>query len=245
MSEIELVVPDWPAPTNVKAVTTTRIGGASEGRFASMNLGDGVGDDPARVRENRRRVRSALNLPSDPVWMKQVHGNEVCDIDNLENVPIADGSYCRKPGRVCAILTADCLPVFFCENRGTAVALAHAGWRGLAAGVIASTLKCLNVPTEHLMVWLGPAIGPEAYEVGDDVRQHFLGLDKANADAFVPGRSNRWMADLYSLARRQLTGMGVTDIYGGKFCTHRDAERFFSYRRDGQCGRMASLIWIE
>ena len=245
MSEIEFIAPDWPAPVRVKAVTTTRAGGLSEGRFASMNLGDGVGDDPGCVRENRRRVRSALSLPREPLWLKQVHGNQVCDANISKNLPTADGSCSRQPGVVCAILTADCMPVFFCDREGTAVALAHAGWRGLAGGVIASTVKRLDAPAERLMVWLGPAIGPEAYEVGDDVRRVFLELDQGNAAAFVPGRSNRWMADLYSLARRQLIGLGVTNIYGGTFCTHRDAARFFSYRRDGQCGRMASLIWME
>ena len=245
MSEIECVLANWPAPARVKAATTTRAGGSSQGRFTSLNLGEGIGDDPARVRENRQRMRRVLDLPSEPVWIKQVHGNRVLNAGEAIDDLTADGSYCIAPGVVCAILTADCLPVFFCDREGTRVALVHAGWRGLAAGVIAAAVSCLNVPPGRLLAWLGPAIGPTAYEVGEDVRCAFLEQDKENAQAFVPGRPDRWMADLYSLARRQLTRVGVVKIYGGSFCTYGESERFFSYRRDGQCGRMASLIWME
>lgn len=245
MRKVECVFAEWPAPACVKTATTTRMGGSSQGRFASLNLGEGLGDDPARVRENRQRVSHVLGLPSEPVWIKQVHGNRVINAgESTENVT-ADGSFSEKPGVICAILTADCLPVFLCDRKGSRVGLVHAGWRGLAAGVIAAAVNRLNMPRGSLLAWLGPAIGPAAYEVGEDVRRAFLEQDERNAEAFVPGRPSRWMADLYSLARRQLNREGVVDVYGGAFCTHGEAERFFSFRRDGQCGRMASLIWME
>lgn len=246
MHSPELVFPDWPAPASVKAVTTTRIGGVSDGRHAALNLGERVGDRPTRVRENRRILARILALPAEPVWLRQVHGTDIVDAGRASPEAAADGSVSHKPGAVCAVLTADCLPVFLCDRAGTRVGLMHAGWRGLAAGVLAAGVARLSVPPVELLAWLGPAIGPDVYEVGDEVKRAFVEKDAACAAAFVATRPGHWLADLYALARRQLEHLGVTDIYGGGFCTFRDEARFFSYRRDGQqSGRMASLIWLE
>lgn len=246
MPSPEFVFPDWPAPANVKAVTTTRIGGVSSGCYAMLNLGTRAGDSPEHVQYNRRIVAQALALPAEPAWLRQVHGTDVIDAGDAMRERAADGSVSDKPGAVCAVLTADCLPVFFCDRDGTRVGLIHAGWRGLAAGVLAAGVARLNASPVELLAWLGPAIGPEVYEVGDEVRQAFVEKDAVCASAFTATRPGHWLADLYALARRQLEHLGVTEIYGSGFCTFRDKERFFSYRRDGkQSGRMASLIWLE
>lgn len=244
----EFIVPDWPAPANVRALATTRRGGVSVGPYASLNLGDPVGDDPAGVAENRRRLRR--HLPAEPVWLKQVHGKQCCDAAACSNAkgsqpPEADAAYSRKPGVVCAVLTADCLPVLLCDAAGTVVAAAHAGWRGLAAGVIESTVAAMDVPGERLLAWLGPAIGPDRFEIGGEVRDAFLARDPQAEQAFVARPNGKWLCDIYLLARQRLAGLGVCRITGADFCTVRDAERFFSYRRDGATGRMASLIWLD
>ena len=221
---------------------TLRTGGVSTGPYASLNLGDHVGDDPAAVAENRRRVREALALPSEPLWLEQVHGTAVARFGEAVR-PRADASVALAPGQVCAVMVADCLPVLLADRAGTCVAAAHAGWRGLAAGVLEATVAALPVDPAQLVAWLGPAIGPEAFEIGPEVREAFLAVDPEAADAFRPGTGDRWLADAYRLARQRLARAGVTDVHGGGLCTVSDPTRFFSYRRDGVTGRMAALIW--
>ncbi len=244
-SELTFIPPDWPAPTNVRAFSTTRAGGVSRGAYASFNLGDHVGDDPAAVGRNRELLRTALALPAEPVWLRQVHGTQVINAARDGAHAEADGAWSAQPGVVCAVLTADCLPVLLCDRTGTKVAAVHAGWRGLAAGVIEQGVRALGVTPDELLVWLGPAIGPRAFEVGPEVRTAFMKHDPVAAGAFVPSRDGRFLADLYALARLRLSALGVTRISGGGFCTFTDRDRFFSFRRDGSCGRMASLIWLE
>jgi YfiH family protein len=238
------IVPDWPAPERVRAFTTTRIGGASGGPYAGFNLADHVGDDPAQVRANRARLCQAAGLPSEPRWLRQVHGTDVVDAVAADPGTTADGSVTEASATVCAVLTADCLPVFLCDRRGTTVGVLHAGWRGLAAGIVEAGVARMDLPGAALLAWLGPAIGPAAFEVGDDVRDAFVREDAAAAGAFVPNARGRWLADLYALARRRLAGVGVTAIYGGEHCTVTQADLFYSYRRDGATGRMASVIWL-
>lgn len=241
----ELLIPAWPAPTAVHAVITTRIGGVSLPPFDSLNLGDHVGDDPAAVVENRKRLEVVARLPVTPIWLNQVHGTRVLDcalpLGNRE----ADASVTSQPGQVCVVMTADCLPVLFCNRAGNRVAAVHAGWRGLADGVIEAALAGFENPADQLLAWLGPAIGPDAFEVGPEVRERFLQDDPQAVSAFHPGRPGHWLADIYRLARMRLKRAGVGFIGGGDYCTVTDNKRFFSYRRDGVTGRMASLIWIE
>lgn len=237
---MELILPDWPAPPNVRACTTTRDGGVSVGPYASLNLGDHVGDDPAHVTENRARLRRELALPAEPLWLTQVHGIAVAGGEG----GCADASVAFAPGTVCTVMTADCLPLLLCDRAGTRVAAVHAGWRGLLAGVIEAALARLAVPGGELLVWLGPAIGPESFEVGEEVRTAFMAEDAAASAAFRPSPGGRWLADIYALARLRLARSGVAAVYGGDLCTYSDAARFYSYRRDGVTGRMASLIWL-
>lgn len=241
---MDIIRPDWPAPANVRAAVTTRAGGVSAGAYASLNLGDHVGDDPGAVAENRARLVRALGLPAEPCWLRQVHGT--CALDAAASITgcEADAAFAALPGVVCAVLTADCLPVLFCDRAGTRVAAAHAGWRGLAAGVLEHTADALGAAPEDILAWLGPAIGPDAFEVGGEVRAAFLAQDPTAAGAFRPSRDGRWLADLYALARHRLMRHGVAAVHGGGWCTHRDAARFYSFRRDGVTGRMASLVWL-
>jgi polyphenol oxidase len=243
MSKVQWIEPDWPAPPSVRAATTLRAGGVSQGPFASLNLGAHVGDAPEAVAENRRRMQAALQLPAEPVWLNQVHGIEVIEARAHAAPPTADAAVAREPGQVCVILTADCLPVLFCDRDGTRVAAAHAGWRGLAGGVLGATIAALDVAPASLLAWLGPAIEPEAFEVGREVREQFLSKDAGNAIAVAANARGRWQADLYALARRELACLGVTSVYGGGFRCHGEPERFFSYRRESRTGRMATLIW--
>ena len=237
------IVPGWPAPANVKALSTTRAGGLGVAPFDSLNLGTHVGDDPATVAANRARLRALL--PAEPCWLNQVHGTAVVDLATYGGVPDADAAVSRQPGAVCVVMTADCLPVLLCDRAGTVVGAADAGWRGLQGGVIEATVRAMNVPAGELMAWLGPAIGPAAFEVGDEVRAAFVADDPAAACAFRPaGPAGKWLADLYLLARQRLAALGVTAVHGGDSCTFTEAERFFSYRRDGRTGRMASLVWL-
>lgn len=243
----DFILPDWPAPANVRALATTRGGGVSRAPWDSFNLGDHVGDDPQAVAENRRRLRALL--PAEPRWLKQVHGARCLAAADTANTAEAgaseaDAACARAPGSVCAVLTADCLPLLFCDEAGTVVAAAHAGWRGLAAGVIESTVDAMGTPGERLLAWLGPAIGPDSFEVGDEVRTTFVSADPAAAAAFVARPGGKWLCDIYRLARQRLAALGVTRVFGGDACTLRDAGRFYSYRRDGVTGRMASLIWL-
>jgi len=245
MTEPQFIIPDWPAPANVRAAVTTRAGGTSRAPYDAFNLAAHVGDDPEAVRANRAQLRSVLKLPAEPVWLRQVHGINVIDAARAAGEPEADGAFALQPGAVCAVLTADCLPVLLCDRAGTRVAVLHAGWRGLAAGVIEQGVRALGLPGYDLFAWLGPAIGPQAFEVGPEVRAAFMLEDAGAAEAFHAGRSDRYLADLYLLARRRLAHLGVEAVSGGGFCTATDRARFYSYRRDGACGRMASLIWLS
>lgn len=238
------LVPDWPAVKTVHAVTTVRQGGVSQAPYASFNLADHVGDAPASVQHNRRLLDQQLKLPSSPYWLNQVHGRDVVEAGVSATPVSADASCATKTGVVCAVLTADCLPVLFCDVAGQCVAAAHAGWRGLARGVLEATVSAMPVAPTRLLAWLGPAIGADAFEVGEDVRQVFL-RHHAQADAcFVAASKGKWMADIYGLAQLRLQAMGVSQVFGGGFCTYADDQRFFSYRRDTVTGRMASLIWL-
>lgn len=237
----DFIVPDWPAPPQVRALSTTRQGGAGSGPYASFNLGDHVGDAADVVAANRRQL--AQSAP-EALWLKQVHGINCVDAASAGQGATADAAFSRGTSRACAVLTADCLPLLLCDTAGTVVAAAHAGWRGLAAGVIETTVAAMQIPGPQLLAWLGPAIGPAAFEVGDDVRTAFVRDDPAAATAFVRHGTGKWLCDLYALVRQRLVRLGVTHIYGGGFCTYRESDRFFSYRRDGATGRMATLVWL-
>lgn len=245
--DLALLVPDWPVPAQVRAVVTERTGGVSVGPYSSLNLAMHVGDDPAAVTVNRARLRAGLALSVEPCWLEQVHGVEVVDAAECtgNTPPRADAAVAFSPGAICVVMTADCLPVLLCDRAGTRVAAAHAGWRGLADGVLAATVARLACPPGELLAWLGPAIGPGAFEVGPEVRDIFLHRHATATDCFRAASGDRWLADIYQLARIELDAMGVKTLYGGGRCTVRESERFFSYRRDRQCGRMASLIWLQ
>jgi len=245
MKRIDWLPADWPAPPGVTAGTTLRTGGASRGPWQSFNLADHVGDDAQAVAANRALLRGALALPAEPLWLGQVHGSVVVEAPCAKPVPRADAAFARRAGAVCAVLTADCLPVLFAARDGSRVAAAHAGWRGLAGGVLEATVDALGGDPGDLIAWLGPAISQPAFEVGGEVREAFLTADPAAGDCFVPNARGRWQADLYALARRRLGACGVAATYGGGRCTYGEPDAFYSYRRDGQCGRMASLIYIR
>ena len=239
------LAPDWPVPSHVGSLLTTRLGGVSHGDYASLNLGDHVGDDPAAVARNRLLVTERV---PQPLWLEQVHGTQVVDAAQSRGSlapPQADAAFVREPGIACVVMTADCLPVLFCDRSGTVVAAAHAGWRGLLAGVLEETMRSMAVPGAELMAYLGPAIGPQAFEVGDEVRSAYLAADAESALAFTPRAPGKWLADIYLLGRQRLAAQGLTQVYGGSCCTFSDAQRFFSYRRDGKTGRMASMIWLK
>lgn len=243
---LHFLTPDWPAPKPVRAAVSLRVGGASTGPYASLNLAAHVGDAAEPVAENRRRLRAALGLPGEPLWLSQVHGVAVAHHDGSHAAaPEADAAWTSTSERICAVLTADCLPVLFCDRDGTRVAAAHAGWRGLADGVLETTLSALALPGERVLAWLGPAIGPTAFEVGEDVRAAFLARDGGAGECFLRNGRGRWHADLYALARRRLAAAGVTAVYGGGRCTYGEGEAFFSYRREETTGRFASLIWLD
>lgn len=244
------MVPDWPAPPGVRAVSTLRPGGASPPPWSSLNLAEHVGDDPARVARNRDLLARALGLPAAPAWLEQVHGCDVLRLDQAElpAARVADGAVTARTGRVLAVLTADCLPVLFCRADGKAVGIAHAGWRGLAAGVLEATVSAMDAPPERLLAWIGPGIGAAAYEVGDEVRAACLAADDGADEHFAPGRPGHWQFDLAGLARNRLAALGLAGVHGGEWCTHSDPARFFSHRRDGAerpTGRMATLIWLS
>ena len=242
---MKLIRPQHPLAPGVQALSTTRAGGASDAPWASLNLGDHVGDSPRMVAENRHRLQQALGVAT-PQWLTQVHGVQVVEARSDGVVREADACWTRTPGVVCAVMTADCLPVLFADSRGHQVAAAHAGWRGLLNGVLEATLDTFDDPA-GVRVWLGPAIGPQAFEVGPEVRSAFLARDAAADIAFQPSlqHSERWLADLYRLATLRLQAADVVAISGGDHCTHTEQDLFFSYRRDGRTGRMASLVWIE
>jgi YfiH family protein len=240
----ESYAPDWSIPANVRALQTTRIGGVSGAPWDSFNLGDHVGDAPDAVAANRALLRRML--PGDPFWLTQVHGTVAVDLDKRPKINQGDAAYSRQPGNVCAVMTADCLPVLFCDQQGSVVAAAHAGWRGLLAGVLESAVGAMRVDPGNILAWLGPAIGPARFEVGREVRDAFVAGNAAAGLAFAPfAGDGKWLCDIYLLARQRLQRMGITAISGGEACTLSEGDRFFSYRRDGVTGRMASLIWLE
>jgi len=240
-----LITPDWPASGPIGAACSTRRGGVSEAPFDSLNLGGHTGDDPAAVAENRRLFQAAAGMPAQPRWLKQVHGRRVVRVTGDGNPVEADAAWTDRAGCVCAVLVADCLPVLLSAADGACVGVAHAGWRGLSSGVLEALVEAMPAAAGALCAWLGPAIGPDAFEVGDEVREAFLDADPDCGEAFRPSPAGRWLADLYRLARRRLRGAGVADVSGGGFCTYSDAERFYSYRRDGRTGRMAAAIWLK
>ncbi len=238
-----ILKPDWPAPPGVRAAMTMRTGGVSRDSFASFNLAAHVGDDESAVRENRRLLRYCLELPAEPAWLEQVHGIGVTVLPAAGRGP-ADAAVTHVPGAVCAVLVADCLPVILASRAGDRVGVAHAGWRGLAAGVIESAIAALDCEPAEIVAWLGPAIGPSAFEVGAEVREAFLVRDAGAVAEFRPNQDGRWLANLPALARRRLAAAGVNNVHGGDLCSFSDPARFFSYRRDGATGRMAALAWL-
>ena len=244
MSEqVEFMVPDWPVPDTVRAVMTTRRGGFSTGPYASFNLASHVGDDERAVAANRQRLRDALSLPGEPQWLDQVHGRRVVELSQpvMES---ADAAVAFEPGPVAAVLTADCLPLLLASRAGDRVGIVHAGWRGMVLGVVEAAVAALAGDPGDLVAWLGPAIGPAVFEVGGEVRRMFVSMQPESAADFRPGRGQKYLADLPGLARRRLVACGVTSVHGGEHCTVADPVRFYSYRRDGQTGRMAALIWM-
>ncbi|MBC6414584.1 MAG: peptidoglycan editing factor PgeF [Chromatiales bacterium] len=237
--------PNWPLPKRVKACITTRLGGHSLPPYDEMNLALHVGDDPLQVLKNRNTLKERLNLPTEPAWLEQVHGNQVVVVEKNTFPSRADAAISFESGRVCAVMVADCLPVLFCNQQATRVGVAHAGWRGLAAGIIENTVAALNCAPAQLYAFLGPAIGADAYRVGDEVRDAFISEHRRNALCFLPDNCGAWMANLYQLARLKLQRVGVTNISGGSHCTYYNRKHFFSYRRDAKCGRMAALIYLQ
>ena len=233
--------PDWPAPPNVRAWVTQR---GSAARYGALNLALHVGDDATSVAANRARLRAALELPSEPRWLEQVHGVRVLDLDR-ERGSQADGAVTSRAGVVCVVMTADCLPVLLCDRGGRRVGVAHAGWRGLLDGVLPAAVAAFGLDPNDLLAWLGPAISQASYEVGAEVRDAFVAHDGAASQRFAPNARGRWQADLYGLARDSLAAAGVAAVHGGGFCTYKGADRFFSHRREAPCGRMASLVWLD
>jgi len=242
------VEPEWEASPRVRVVSTLRTGGVSVGAYASLNLGGHVGDDPQAVRENRARLSAAVGLPAAPLWLEQVHGSTVIEhpgtLGDDRTPPQADAAVTFAARQVCSVMTADCLPVVLADRAGTRVGVAHAGWRGLAGGVLEATVRALRIEPRALVAWLGPAISQTAFEVGAEVRAAFLARSAAHADAFVVNAAGRYQADIYALARHALGAAGVRDVSGGGACTSVDSQRFFSFRRDGSTGRMATLAWL-
>ncbi len=247
---MKVIIPEWPAPANVHAVCTTRETGRSSAPWGNFNLAQHVGDNPQQVLRNRAILRDQLNLPVEPCWLEQTHGTHAINTALAQARPEgklanADASYALHANSVCVVMTADCLPVLFTDSAGKCVAAAHAGWRGLLNGVLESTLAAMPCENNQLLAWLGPAIGPQAFEVGEEVREGFCKQQAEAQHAFKPTHPSHYLADIYQLARLRLSNAGVTQIFGGDYCTYSDAKRFYSYRRDGQTGRMASLIWIN
>lgn len=245
IGEMPGICPDWPAPGNVHAWSTFRTGGVSEAPYDQLNLADHVGDDKHTVSRNRQLLKQSLALPSEPCWLEQVHGIDVIEASTAMENNVADGSFASKPGHVCVVMTADCLPVLLCNKQGTVVAAVHAGWRGLLQGVIPAAVEKLQIQNEHILAWLGPAIGPQSFEVGREVKEAFMNADLNNDAAFLPSTAGHFFANLYQLAELQLKRLGIKNVYGQKWCTYQDKSHYFSYRRDGVTGRMASLIWLS
>lgn len=237
------IKPDWPVASNIHAAVTLRSGGVSQGTFDSLNLGLHVNDEPENVYKNRRIISRMLGLPSEPVWMEQVHGIDVIKAGQSKQIEKADASYTDKKNTVCAVLTADCLPILLATTDGSKIAVIHAGWRGLLSGVVANTVNTIG--TINLVAWLGPAIGVDCFEVGQDVKDSFIKKSEKFTQVFTKINEKKYLADIYKLAKIELASVGINQVYGGGFCTVTDKERFYSYRRDGETGRMASLIWRD
>ena len=240
-----IIVPDWPAPPNIHAFSTTRLGGFSLPPYQQLNLGNHVGDEQLSVTKNRQLLISSQNLPQSPYWLKQIHSTRVINTLDWHADIEADASFSTSINHICTVMTADCLPILLCDIQGNHVAAIHVGWRGLLAGIIENTVKQLACPPNELLCWLGPAIGPTAFEVGADVHGAFINTNSADIAAFTDVDKTHWLADLYLLAHHRLQRAGISAVYGGNFCSFNDRERFFSYRRDGITGRMATMIWIE
>jgi len=247
------LIPDWPAPAEVKSAITLRSGGCSRAPFDSNNLALHVDDNESHVWKNRLQLIERLALPNQPLWLDQCHGTDLVYVPEVQQAVRADGSYSDKAKTVCAILTADCLPVLFCNQSGSQVAAAHAGWRGLCGGILRKTVATFKHSPQQIMAYLGPAIGPQVFEVGAEVLQAFLQTaqnithqqEVRRAFKAVDGSANKYLADLYALARAELNASGVTEIYGGNYCSYSDSERFYSFRRESTTGRNASLIWLQ
>lgn len=239
------LTPNWHAPKNVHAYTTTRIGGVSQAPYDSFNLSTSIGDDPVAVLANRKKLRQDLNLPNEPYWLNQAHTNNVVIAAVQPNFPTADASYTTQSGVVCTVLTADCLPILLCSKKGDLVAAIHAGWKGIVNGVIEATIKALPTIPAEIIVWFGPAIGANAFVVGDDVREKFVNFDAQAKTTFRPIDNGKWLFDIYALGKQRLNNCGIAEIYGGEFCTYSDPERFFSFRRSEKIGRQTSLIWLN
>ena len=245
---LDVIIPDWDAPANIRAWSTFRTApqgqAYSNSPFNSFNLANHVDDDAAAVQKNRELLKDSLQLPAEPCWLQQTHSTTVIEVAaGMKNIS-ADGSYTREKETVCIVMTADCLPVLLCDRQGTVIAAVHAGWRGLLDGILGSAVAKLNVPAQDILVWIGPAIGPASFEVGDEVRESFLKADKENAQAFDAQADSKWRANLYHLAAMQLNSLGISQISGMDRCTYKEQEQFFSYRRDGNTGRMATLICL-
>lgn len=242
-----MIIPSWPVNSKIKSYSTTRAGGVSLAPYDSLNLGEHVEDNSEHVQQNRKILKAQLQLPNDPTWLKQTHSSEVITLNSTpEKPPYADASYSREKNIVCTVLTADCLPLLLCSRLGDEIAAVHCGWRGLAAGIIKNTVKHFSAKPEDIFAWMGPAIGPNAFQVRDDVYDTFIKLDSKHAQAFQHDTTGKWLCSLYCLAKQVLLNCNINNIYGGEFCTFSDSSRFFSYRRDnGVTGRMASLIWIS
>lgn len=239
------IAPNWPVLPHIKAYSTTRYGGFSQNPYNSFNLAQHVGDDPQSVIKNRKLLADTLHLPNEPLWLEQVHRTDVAVVtNNHSNTTCADAIYTREFNQVCVVLTADCLPVLLCNQAGTEIAAVHAGWRGLAQGILEATIQHFRSPHSEIMVWLAPAISATAFEVGQEVYDVFVNFLPQAQFAFTATRSNHWLADLYLLAQQRLKHIGITKIYGGNFCTYCDKDQFYSYRRDKVTGRMAHLIWM-
>jgi purine-nucleoside/S-methyl-5'-thioadenosine phosphorylase / adenosine deaminase len=244
MTSSDLIIPDWPAPNNIKAISTTRHGGVSQYPYTQLNLGTHVGDDPHLVSQNRAHITQSLNLPEEPRWLEQVHGTTIIESQHWQQDIKVDAIFSQQTGHVCAVMTADCLPILLCNQQGDTIAAIHAGWRGLAAGIIEKTIQKFSCEPQEIIAWLGPAIGPSQFEVGLEVYELFVANAPVACEAFKINGPHHYLADIYLLARQRLEKNNVQKVFGGDFCTVSDEERFFSYRRDGITGRMASMIWI-
>lgn len=242
---LDLIIPDWPAPSWIKAATTTRQGGFSDPPFDSLNLSQTVGDNAGCVVKNQTLLKKLLGFTQDPLWLKQTHGTRIISAKNTSSDRVADAVCAYEPQSVCTVLTADCLPLLVCSKTKSCIAAIHAGWKGLAAGVIENSIKALACPAEDLLVWLGPAIGPQAFVVGQDVFAVFVKKNPQFKAAFEEIGNKQWLANLYHLAKQHLNTLGISAIYGGQYCTYSNKKQFFSFRRDKITGRMASLIWIQ